>query len=296
MVVNLLSRNFIMKIKYKFIKDFLILNRISLSQKKYERFDIGMDDYIYFNDNLRIESYSQISRGSVLYSIGSFSYSALNIKNTSQASLSIGRYCSIAEGCSILGKDHPYARISTSPIFYSYNDYVIFRDYYHDNNISSNDICLYPPVEKCKTNIVIENDVWIGQNVTIKPGVTIGNGAIVGANALVLHDIPPYSIWGGVPAKLIKYRFPNKVIELITKLKPWLYTPEQLSNCKCNFNDISNYLDAICKISSTFDVFTPRVITSNELLKNGYENMLKCCKSKKGEKALKDMLIKIKLN
>ena len=64
-----------------------------------------------------------------------------------------------------------------------------------------------------KRQIIIGNDVTIGVNVTIMGGVTIGNGAVVGANSLVTKDIPPYAIVGGNPAKIIKYRFEDEIIE-----------------------------------------------------------------------------------
>lgn len=60
---------------------------------------------------------------------------------------------------------------------------------------------------------IIGNDVWIGHNVTVKQGVTIGHGAVIGSNALVTKDVPPYAIAGGVPAKIIKYRFKEDIIE-----------------------------------------------------------------------------------
>lgn len=56
-------------------------------------------------------------------------------------------------------------------------------------------------------DIVVEEDVWIGANVTVLKGVTIGRGAVVGANALVIKDVLPYTIVGGVPARVISYRF-----------------------------------------------------------------------------------------
>ncbi len=56
-------------------------------------------------------------------------------------------------------------------------------------------------------DVVIENDVWIGANATILKGVTIGTGSVICAGAVVTKDVPPYSIVGGVPAKLIKKRF-----------------------------------------------------------------------------------------
>ena len=64
-------------------------------------------------------------------------------------------------------------------------------------------------------------DVWIGANALIKGGVSIGVGAVIGAGAVVVKDIPPYAIVGGVPAKIIKYRFPDDIIELLLLSKWW---------------------------------------------------------------------------
>jgi tetrahydrodipicolinate N-succinyltransferase len=65
----------------------------------------------------------------------------------------------------------------------------------------------------CKGPIVVEDDVWIGTNAVILSGVTLGRGSVVAAGAVVGKDIPPYAIVGGVPAKVIKYRFPESVVE-----------------------------------------------------------------------------------
>lgn len=68
---------------------------------------------------------------------------------------------------------------------------------------------------------VIGNDCWIGRDAVIMSGVKIGNGAIVGARALVTSDIPPYAIYAGIPAKLIKYRFPAEFITRLIKSNWW---------------------------------------------------------------------------
>lgn len=79
-----------------------------------------------------------------------------------------------------------------------------------------------------KGDIVVGNDVWIGYEAVILSGVKIGDGAIIGARALVTKDVPPYSVVGGVPAKIIKQRFSAEVIEKLQKIKWWNFSPEVL--------------------------------------------------------------------
>lgn len=81
-----------------------------------------------------------------------------------------------------------------------------------------------------KGNTVIGNDVWIGQNATILPGVHIGNGAIIGANSVVGSDIEPYAVVVGNPARTIRKRFDNELIEIMEKLKWWDKSVEEINN------------------------------------------------------------------
>lgn len=70
-------------------------------------------------------------------------------------------------------------------------------------------------------DIVIGNDVWIGYQAIIMSGVKIGDGAVIGTGAVVTHDVPPYSIVGGIPAKIIKKRFDEEVISKLLEIKWW---------------------------------------------------------------------------
>ena len=99
----------------------------------------------------------------------------------------IGKFCSIGDNCEIGGGSHPTDWISTSPVFYSGRN--VLR-----KNFSKN---VYNEFKKT----TIGNDVWIGSKCLIKGGITIGDGAIIGMGSVVTHNVPPYEIWAGNPAK-----------------------------------------------------------------------------------------------
>ena len=133
----------------------------------------------------------------------------------------IGKYTSVTIG----GGVHPLDRISTSPLFYDAgNDWKTSRFISPDN----------AKIEQVKTNI--GSDVWIGDNAYIKAGKTVGDGAIIGAGSVVTHDIPPYAIVAGVPAKVIRYRFPQDVIEKLLKSEWWAMDEDNLERMKNNFS------------------------------------------------------------
>lgn len=124
--------------------------------------------------------------------------------------ISIGRYCSIAYGLKLFcGGNHNKSLITTYPFGKMFTD--IYKCHLSDSILLSNG------------NIVIGNDVWIGRDVTIMSGITIGDGAIIAANSHVVKNVEPYSVYGGNPAKLIKYRFSNDIIERLQRIKWWQF-------------------------------------------------------------------------
>lgn len=129
----------------------------------------------------------------------------------------IGKYCSVASNVSFIYGHHPVSEmISMSPAFYSKHmggaiSYVT-QDYFQ---------CYKYANKRKKRMIIVGNDVWIGNGAKIFEGVTIGDGAIIGAGALVPHDVEPYSIYAGVPAKKINQRFDDEKIEMLMKFQWW---------------------------------------------------------------------------
>ena len=126
----------------------------------------------------------------------------------------IGNFCSIGGRCGIGGGIHPIDMVSTSPIFLNGRNIL-------GKNFAKTD---YKPSE----TIIIGNDVWIGEGVCILSGVTIGTGSIIGAHAVVTHDVAPYSIVVGVPAKEIKKRFTKETIDKLLEIEWWNWPDEKL--------------------------------------------------------------------
>lgn len=131
--------------------------------------------------------------------------------------LIIGKFCQIASGVEFImnGANHQMNAVSTFP-FYTLEGW-------------NQDV---PSIEDMpiKGDTIIGNDVWIGQNVTILPGVYIGDGVIIGANSVVGSNIEPYTIVAGNPAKQIRKRFDNELIEIMEKLKWWNKSIEEINN------------------------------------------------------------------
>lgn len=134
----------------------------------------------------------------------------------------IGCFCSIARQTVIGVGNHDTSRVSTHP-------FSLSPAY---GRLRTSSICLRqnpPPV--------IGNDVWIGINSVVMRGVTIGDGAVVAANSVVTHDVPHYAIVGGVPARLIRYRFSEDIIYALQRIRWWEWSEDKLRD---NVNDFSD--------------------------------------------------------
>lgn len=140
----------------------------------------------------------------------------------------IGRYCSISHFVNIGATNHHMEYLYTG---------VIDNIYKNDKNAEN----------ECKQNYtIIGCDVWIGVNVSILSGVKIGHGACIGAGSIVTKDIPPYAVAVGNPAKVIKYRFSDKIIEQLLELKWWELEPEIIKNIP--YKDINKSIEYLKRI------------------------------------------------
>ncbi len=129
--------------------------------------------------------------------VGHYSYGMLNVQSMyvqPTEKLLIGNFVSLAPGATfLLGMNHQINTITTYPLHSRFIEY-------DQIDATSNG------------KIIVEDEVWIGTNALILSGLTIGKGAIIAAGSIVTKDVPPYSIYGGNPAKLIKYRFSEEII------------------------------------------------------------------------------------
>lgn len=163
--------------------------------------------------NCRIDKTAKVGTGSNCINVRMDRYSYMG-KNNSVCNVQIGSFCSIASYCAIGGGAHRLDVVSTSPVFSE------------GRNILGVNFGNIRDTETRK--IVIGNDVWIGEGVFIGDGISVGDGAVIGAHSVVTHDVPPYAIVAGAPAKLLRYRFSKNEIAKLHKIKWWEWSEEKL--------------------------------------------------------------------
>lgn len=129
------------------------------------------------------------------------------------AGITIGKFCQIASGCQFRNAEHNIRYASSYPFHAKFKLPSRETDY------------------RVTGDITIGNDVWVGHNVTIAKGVAIGDGAVIGAGSVVTHEVPPYAVVGGVPARLIKYRFDQATVAKLLALRWWDWEEDKIRSC-----------------------------------------------------------------
>lgn len=145
-------------------------------------------------------------------------YSSIRSNGYMRSNVFMGRHSGIGYRCSIAAGMHNFSGVSINP------DTIMARESnYSDDELVSLGISRDRTSSKLMNSkpVIIGNDVYLGDGIIVMPGVTIGDGAVVAANAVVTHDVEPYSIVGGIPAKKIRDRFPDDVKNELLKTKWW---------------------------------------------------------------------------
>lgn len=193
--------------------------------------NVIIDSFDRFEGMNRLTTDVTLLTSSIGYAsyIGNHSF----IKNTK-----IGRYTCIATDVMTVAGSHPTSKfVSIHPAFYSTRKQSGFTYVSEDKFSDFNYID-----ENQKFTVMIGNDVWIGSGVKIMEGITIGDGAVVAAGAIVTKDVPPYAIVGGVPAKVIKYRFDEETIKKLLEMKWWEKDQAWIKSHAEDFDDVEKLL------------------------------------------------------
>lgn len=155
--------------------------------------------------------------------------------------VTIGRYCSFARDVQIGHGFHPLSWLSVSPLQYFPGYRGWMAQVARTREVESLEVKTVN--FSWASHTTIGNDVWLGNHVIIKDGITIGDGAVIGANAVVTHDVPPYAIVVGNPGRVIKFRFPDVVIERLLKVQWWRFSVGDFQAVE--FSNIERALDVI---------------------------------------------------
>lgn len=217
-----MKSNDIIKIPFNTIKDKLLVNKITIHHAvNNPNIVLSVNKDILLESNVTFWGFCN-----TLWSMGCHSYSGSNLGY----GVKVGRFCSIAVNVSIMGAHHFPDWISTSPVFYNSG--------YH--NLIGEDLS---NIARQDRNIEIGNDVWIGSGVVLKSHLKIGNGAIIAANSVVTKDVPPFAIVGGNPARIIRFRFSDDLIQKIQQIEWWNYHLEDFKGL--NANNPEQFIDEL---------------------------------------------------
>ncbi len=189
-------------------------------------YQVEMEDYV------NVAHHAQISNATIGKRSSIGRYSKIQFAE-------IGSYCSCSWDVTIGALEHPMHSVSTHAFSFRKQFGLCEKDIFLNHQ-----------------KVIIGNDVWIGCGAIIKSGVIIGDGAIIGANSMVTHDVEPYEIVGGVPARHIKWRFDEKIRNLLLELK-WWCLPDDILRQHIDLFDINNNIcdneEIIEKIRNLFN-------------------------------------------
>ena len=187
-------------------------------------------------------------------SIGAFTYFGTGTFHNAE----IGRYCSVADGLRVGVGRHPTDFLTSSPV--TYVDFLDFEKYISETAPGWTRTLPDAGPFEIRPRTKIGNDVWIGVNTFIKDGVTIGDGAIVGAHSVVTRDVEPYKIVGGNPARVIRSRFSDTIVDRLLALRWWRYNIYDFAGV--NAGDIASSIDRIEELekSGALSPYSPQKI------------------------------------
>jgi len=163
-----------------------------------------------------------------LVRVGNFSYIANNSK---LSNVEVGKFCSIGQQVQVGLSRHPSRDfVSSYPAFYSNSNEACTQSFREDTVFDDSIL---------RTRL--GNDVWLGSNVIIPGGISIGTGAIVAAGSVVVKDVPPYTVVGGNPSRVIRRRFTDEQIDILLASEWWNWPIDKIRKNIDGFSDIDKF-------------------------------------------------------
>ncbi len=212
-----------------------IENRDKIDERlkcRFKALNVKLGETILISEDSYVGNFSSLGDFSILKSssIGRHTYLA---NNTEIHNTVIGNYCSIAPYAIIGLARHPTELVSTHPSFFN-----------PDHKSLSKHYCSTKIFDDSVPKTIIEADVWIGMRTTIIGGINIGVGSVVAAGSIVTKDVEPYSIVGGNPAKLIRKRFNDQVIEDLMQIRWWEWDDSAIEKYSTSFHKPETLINA----------------------------------------------------
>jgi len=209
-----------------------------------------------FDDGLEYEPYTtSYGRFHLKCKIGFHSMSMSDLPQNFR----LGRYCSVANGLNFLGRRHPMEYVTTHD-FVSILWPAPLKSFISDEKIEYKKT--YPELLN-KQMPICDNDVWIGQNVVLNPGVHISTGAVIAAESVVTKNVGAYEVVGGNPAKLIKKRFSDEVIELMLQTEWWKYKFTNFVDLP--LNDPKIFAKEFLEIKASLTPYNPPILKFQDI-------------------------------
>lgn len=193
----------------KFIKKILLYFLNTVDKKKevtLSGFSRGLQNVVFEGKNAVLDRCNFSGKIKIGYA------STLGYNNLLSGTITIGNYCQLGANVALHANNHPMAYMTT----------------YINQNLFQGDLKQF----KEENKITIGHDVWVGHGVIIVGNVTVGNGAILAAGSVVTKDVPAYGMVAGVPAKIVKNRFSERIVQEIEALKWWDLSEEELEKIK----------------------------------------------------------------
>ncbi len=211
---------------------------------------------ITFRHPVFCEPYSSPRR--VFLSLGAFGFSRSALVQSAQ----VGRYCSIANDVQVLSINHPLDRVSTNGWSYGARPY---------NAAAIRDLGPYEhqPWKNSAPKIGVGSDVWIGSEVRLARQVNIGHGAVIGACALVTKDVEAYAIMGGVPARIIRFRFDEPLREKLLASRWWEFAFPSFDGI--DVTQVERFVDEVLEAEATGRIkrWNPEPVAIHDLFRGG---------------------------